>query len=587
MIIKNLIIAILSVSLLTSCSTNRYKETRQLKFIISNYTQEYKSLDAFNAPYFNVESQLGQFGDYLTPEQVEREKALIQKTLNELRNVKTDELEESDLLLYQMFKNDLALNLEYHNYKMVYLDHFNQMGNRLRQYLDDSSPELTSFPFDSVKHYNDFVERSKGFPDFIDRQITKLKEAINHGYTHNCVVAKSAMKTYQDGLEPNYLKHPFYRPVANMPAYFTASDKQQITDAFASAVKEKIIPSFKKFDVFYKGTYLPKCRSTYGIYGLPDADKMYAYKIKRNTDSEMEATQIHEIGLNEVARIKDEFLEIMKKRNFNGTFAQFLKSLTQDEQFYFKTEKDMFAAFTQYKSKIDNEIPKYFDIIPKSEFQIVSSENSEDAAASYRMPTDFKPVAKFVVNTKNIKGVPTYGVETLYLHEAIPGHHFQLAIQFERKRELTEYQRKILDSTAFIEGWALYAERLGREEGWISSDLQTIGSLSDEMLRAVRLVVDTGIHHYGWTRSQAIQYMKDHLASDIRDIEIEADRYSVWPGQALAYKMGQLKILQLRERAKKKLGDKFNIKDFHNVVLRNGTVTLQALETAVNTWSNQ
>jgi uncharacterized protein (DUF885 family) len=189
-----------------------------------------------------------------------------------------------------------------------------------------------------------------------------------------------------------------------------------------------------------------------------------------------------------------------------------------------------------------------------------------------------------VVNTKNIKAVPSYGVNTLYLHEAIPGHHFQLALQYELKKELTEYQRKMYDSTAFVEGWALYAEYLGREMGLLSDPMQLMGSLNDEMLRAVRLVVDTGIHSKGWSRTKAIQYMKANLASDIRDIEIEADRYSVWPGQALAYKTGQLKIIELRKKAEAELGPRFDLREFHKIVLMSGTVSLKVLEEHVNDW---
>jgi uncharacterized protein (DUF885 family) len=244
----------------------------------------------------------------------------------------------------------------------------------------------------------------------------------------------------------------------------------------------------------------------------------------------------------------------------------------------------MFNAFEKVKAETAERIPRYFSLVPKSDFKIVETSNPEDAAGRYDNPTENIPYGRFVANTINLRSVPVYGVTTLMLHETVPGHHFQLALQFEMKDKLSEYQRKVYSSNAFVEGWALYAEYLGREMGMYADPLQRLGNLNDELLRAVRLVVDTGIHAFGWTHDKTIAYMRDHLASDAKDIENEANRYSVWPGQALGYKIGQLKIIELRKLAEQELGPKFDIKEFHRVVIGNGTVSLTVLEQQVKDW---
>lgn len=269
---------------------------------------------------------------------------------------------------------------------------------------------------------------------------------------------------------------------------------------------------------------------------------------------------------------------------YRGSMKENLKRITSDPQSYFTNVKDMFAAYESLRAAVNREVEKSFSLIPKTDFKMVESENPEDAAGSYSDPTEVLPVGRFIVNSKNLKATPRWGVNTLFIHEAIPGHHFHLALQYEMKDTLSEYQRKMFYSNAFTEGWALYAERWGREAGLLKDPAQMVGSLSDEMPRAVRLVVDTGIHHYGWSREKVIRYMTANLPSDARDIQIETDRYSVWPGQALGYKLGQLKILELRDEAQKRLGAKFNLKDFHKVVLENGTVSLPVLESNVEAW---
>ncbi|MBL7543138.1 MAG: DUF885 domain-containing protein, partial [Bdellovibrionaceae bacterium] len=339
-----------------------------------------------------------------------------------------------------------------------------------------------------------------------------------------------------------------------------------------------------KFDSYFQKEYLPKCRQDFGYGTLPNGKKWYRYFIKVNTNTNKSPEEIHKVGLSEVARIQKEMMKIKERMNFKGDFKSFLKFIVDDPSMYFKNPKDAIEAFQNVRKKIDGLIPNYFNLVPKTDYQVVEAENRDASAASYSSPTEMKTYGRFVVNTLNLKSNTIPGVTTLSLHEAIPGHHFQLALAFELKNTITEYQRKVFNSNAFVEGWALYAEYLGREMGLFKDDVQYLGHLSDEMLRACRLVVDTGIHAKGWSRQKAIDFMAAHLASDMRDIESEVERYSVWPGQALGYKIGQLKIIELRKKAENALKNQFDIKKFHDLVLGQGTLSLFVLEKRVNQW---
>jgi uncharacterized protein (DUF885 family) len=573
-----------SAAVLLSAGTCLASEHDKLLQIVNEYTEGAKRLDAFEAPIYNVEDQLSQFGDYPAPAFYDREKKLFETTIAKLKTVDAHALQGKDKVLYRLISEDMTVSLEGFKYPRELLD-FNQMSNRLHSYIDDSSQDLTNFPFDSVKHYEDFYKRSEGFPAYVDAEIALLRRGIKEKVVLSCAVAERAPNSYKDGLETDVQKNPFYRPLTFMPKDFSDADRKRLTTEYTAMVKDRIIPGFQKFDHFYKTEYLPNCRkNAYGMGDLPNGKEWYKYEILNQTNLAMDPKAIHELGLKEVARISKEMEGIKKEMGFKGSLKDFLKSLTDDPKYFFTNQKDMFNAFLNVKTKTAAVVPQYFKLIPKNDFTIVETSNPEDASGSYSMPTDYVPHGKFVVNTKNLRSVPVYDVTTLMLHETVPGHHFQLALQFEEKDLLTEYQRKIFNSNSFVEGWALYCEYLGNEMGMYKDPIQRLGNRNDEMLRAVRLVVDTGIHAYGWSREKAIAYMTEHLASDPGDISNESNRYSVWPGQALGYKLGQLKIIELRKMAEKELGPKFDIRDFHSRVIGDGTLSLGVLEAQIKDW---
>ncbi|MBL7554379.1 MAG: DUF885 domain-containing protein [Bdellovibrionaceae bacterium] len=554
-----------------------------LNKLVTGYTEQVKRLDAYAAPYFNVEEDLGKFGDYLKPELKVKQRNLVEQTLKELKTIDKSKLDESYQITYDLFKEDLETVLGGFDFPYEALTVDNKW-TRLTEYLESSSPSLTSFPFSTVKHYEAYVSRAAGFPAYIDRQIKALRDGLQKKVVLSCPIAEKVPGTYKDGLVKDVEKNPFYRPISMMPKEFSKSEKDKIQASFKTMIATHIVPSFERFDAFFQKEYLPKCRKDFGYGTLPNGKKWYRYFVKLNTNTNKTPEEIHKIGLAEVARIRGEMIKIKDKMGFKGDFKAFLKFIVDDPNSYFKTPKEAIESYNTVRKKIDAEIPKYFNLQPKADYQVVEAENGDAPAASYNVPTELKNYGRFVVNTINLKGNSILEMTSLSLHEAVPGHHFQLALAFELKDKITEYQRKIFYSNAFVEGWALYTEYLGREMGLFTDDKQYLGHLSSEMLRAVRLVLDTGIHSKGWTRQQSIDYMAANLASDIKDVESEVERYSVWPGQALGYKIGQLKIIELRKKAEKELKNQFDIKKFHDVVLGQGTLSLFVLEKRVNKW---
>lgn len=575
---------ILAGSFGCSSKPKNLSDASKLEALISRYTEASKRLDLFYASYFDLENDLGEFGDYLDPAQKLRWRKIVESAWSELATIDAGRLTAKDQMALQLFRSDLDKSRRELEFPMEFFS-VSQMSNRLREYLDESSPTLTRFPFSKPEHFRAFVQKAHGFQPFIERQIAVLEAGAKQGYALNCTIAKKVVETYKDGLLEPVERNPFYRPALKLPEAFSAEQQMKIRAEFQTMVATNILPGFKRFNAYYTNTYLPKCRSTFGVGRLPRGRALYEFLIFRSTDLESaNAKTLHATGLREVARIKGEIQKVMHDLGYNGSFSSFLKKMAIDPKNFFGSSQEMFDVYAKFRGEAEKKIAVDFDRKPKTDFKIVEGENPEDAAASYLDPSDFTPFGRFMVNAKNLKATPRYGTGTLFLHEAVPGHHFHSALQYEMKDTLSEYQRKLFFSTAFSEGWALYAERWGREAGLVDDPYQMFGSLSDEMLRAVRLVVDTGMHAYDWPRAKVIRYMQSMLATDAREIESETDRYSVWPGQALAYKTGQLKILELRERAKQALGSRFRLSDFHGVVLGSGTVTLPILESNVLAW---
>lgn len=556
---------------------------KRLNQAIASYTEAIKHLDPYEAPYFNIEEDLEKFGDFGSDEYWARGEKILIEALRQLETVNPETLPSNEKLAYRLFKEDMELSLADYKFPIRYLQ-VNQMSNRLLNFMNSANQSLTKFPFDSIAHYDAFLKRARGFPAYVDREIRNLQVGIDKKVTLSCAIVDRVPLSYKDALEAKTEKNPFYKPVAFMPQSFPSSERERLSKAFASVIQDQLLPAYRKFDSYLKGEYRSHCRKGFGIASLPNGAEWYRHAIRINTNLSLDPREIHELGLREVARINEEMRKVQYQIGYKGTLSAFKTSVLANPDSYFRSAEDMFRAFEIAKAETAKQIPKYFSLVPQSDYKIVSTTNPEDASGSYHMPTELHPYGRFVANTINLKAIPKYDVTTLLLHEAVPGHHFQLAIGYEAKDRLTEYQRKIYGSNSFIEGWALYSEYLGNEMGLLKDPMQRFGHLNDEMLRATRLVVDSGIHSLNWSQAKANAFMRANLALDAKEIQNEVNRYSVWPGQALGYKIGQLKILELRKKAERELGAKFDIRDFHSAVIGNGNISLSVLETQVDEW---
>jgi uncharacterized protein (DUF885 family) len=390
----------------------------------------------------------------------------------------------------------------------------------------------------------------------------------------------------RDIVTANLTDNIFWAPVAAMPKEISPKDRERISAAYAAALTNEVMPAYTRLADFIERNYLPAARTTVGWVNLPDGQAWYRWRIRGATTMDMPADEIHRLGLAEVARIRGEMLAVKNQVGFKGGLEAFFKFLEEDPQFYFTNEDELLDAYRGVKRRIDALLPKLFADFPKADYEIRPVESfraASAAGASYQAPSpDGKRPGIFYINTHNLKAQPRFGLETLSLHEASPGHHFQVAIQ----QELTDLPRirRFNGYVSYSEGWALYAESLGKELGVFTDPYQWYGRLSDEMLRAMRLVVDTGLHSKGWTREQAIQYMLDNSSLAESDVTAEVERYIVWPGQALGYKLGQMHISALRARAQSQLGASFDVREFHSKILRDGAVPMDVLTAKVDRW---
>jgi uncharacterized protein (DUF885 family) len=371
-----------------------------------------------------------------------------------------------------------------------------------------------------------------------------------------------------------------------MPKEFPEAERTRLTEAFRKLILEQINPAYQKQRDFIANEYLPKTRDSVGLDKLPDGAAWYAFNARQSTTTDMSPAEIHQIGLDEVARIHGEIRKVMAEVKFEGSMQDFFKFMQTDPRFSFKDQKALLEHYRALEDKINQKIPEQFSLVPKAPFEIRPIEPFREKSAAggeYMIPSeDGSRPGIFYVNTYDLPTRKTWDAEDLYLHEAIPGHHFQLALQIELKDMPTF--RRWGGETAFAEGWGLYAESLGKDLGVYTDPYNYFGYLQNELWRAIRLVTDTGLHSKNWTREQVIKYMLDNSAESETQATAEAERYVAWPGQALAYKIGELKIKEVRAKAEKELGPKFDVREFHAEVLKDGSVPLNVLEQKIDRW---
>jgi len=433
--------------------------------------------------------------------------------------------------------------------------------------------------------YSAYVDRLNAFPKYADQNITLMRAGIETGNTQPC----ESLKGYGEGIS-GYIKpasdSSFFAVFKTFPKQISKADQKSLSLAAHKAIEESVNPSYRRYSEFYQKEYLPACRKQVGISSVPNGAALYDHFVKYYTTVDTNAETVHALGLSEVARIRGEMKKIIAAVNFKGSFKEFLHFLRTDEQFYPKTKQDYLAAAAFIAKKVDGKLPEYFSFLPRNPYGIeeIPMQIAPKVTPAYYQggAADGTRSGKYYINTYNLKSRPLYELPALTLHEAVPGHHLQISIQ----NEMTTLPdlRRFYYFHPFGEGWALYAEYLGEEMGIYTTDYEKFGRLTYEMWRALRLVVDTGMHAKGWSRERAINLMADNSALSLHNITTEVDRYITWPGQALAYKMGELKIRELRTFAEVELGEDFNLREFHSQLLINGAVPLTVMETMVKDW---
>lgn len=490
------------------------------------------------------------------------------------------------LLSYNIFVRDLKNSIEgerFQDWKMP-LNQFRNVAGNFAQMGSGTAAQ----PFKAVKDYDNWLARASRLPELLSTMQGNMRIGMKDGFVQPKVLMLKVLPQLDALIKDKPEDTIFWKPVSNFPKDFSEADKTRLTAAYRNLIAEQLMPSYRELRAFVSNEYLPACRDTVALSAMPDGEAWYAYRARMSTTTDLTPAQIHDIGLAEVARIQSQMDEVIKQVGFKGSRKEFFDYVGSDKQFEFNTEEDLLVAYRALEAKVNQKVPELFSLLPKAAFEIRPVEAfraQSSAGGSYNRPSeDGSRPGIFYVNTYDLPSRKTWDAESLFLHEAIPGHHFQLALQ----QELTGLPkfRRFGGETAFSEGWGLYAESLGKEIGVYTDSYQYFGRLQAELWRAIRLVVDTGLHSKGWTREQVIAYMKDNSATNDTEAVSETERYIAIPGQALAYKIGELKIKELRARAEKALGSQFDIRGFHAEVLKDGSVPLDVLEAKIDTWIN-
>ncbi len=442
-------------------------------------------------------------------------------------------------------------------------------------------------PFDTVRDYENWIARLDSFGAYVDQVIALLEIGIREKRTQACAITARIAPQFDAQRVSAPAASPFFQPLDQMPANIPAAEQQRLKAAGAQAIARTVLPAMARLERFFKGRYTPACRASPGISATPDGAAFYRSQIAYFTTTDMTPDAIHGLGLREVARIRGEMDKVIAAVGFKGSFQEFCHFLRTDPQFFYKDPTDLLHGYMVIAKGIDPNLVRLFGKLPRTPYGVrpIPDTSAPSAPTAYYQPpsNDGSRAGYFYANLYRPEMRPKWEMETLVSHESVPGHHLQIALQYEQGLEVPMI-RRMAQFTAYVEGWGLYSESLGYDLGLYTDPYSRFGQLTYDMWRAVRLVVDTGIHSKGWSRQQAIDYFAANAPKSELDIANEIDRYISWPGQALAYKLGQRKIMELREEARTRLGERFDIREFHDQVLANGPVPLDMLQRNVEDW---
>ena len=510
---------------------------------------------------------------------IERQTDFKKAILKRLKDIAREELSRESQINYDIFARLLSDELSEHEFQTHLMPLTNRWGFHI------AFPELPKrTPLKTVRDYENYIARLNDFPRYADEQM----ELLAAGMQANLVLPDVVMDGYSETIRPHIVKDArrslLFTPFKSFPKRIDKSDRARLRAAGEAAVMQSVAPTYEKFLRFMEDRYLPACRGSIAAATLPKGREFYRYRVRHFTTLDVSPAEVHQIGLRQVARIRQEMVDVVQQAKFDGDLSDYITYLREDPKFYAKTPEQLQMEVAWILKKMDGRLPELFKTLPRMPYglrEVPAYVAPKTTSAYYSQPAgDGTRAGFYYINTYNLKSRPLFEMEALSLHEAVPGHHLQLALQQEL--DSLPPLRRFAGFTSFVEGWALYAERLGLEVGFYQTPERQFGRLSFEMWRACRLVVDTGMHDMGWTRRQAIDFMARNTALSLHNISAEVDRYISWPGQALAYKMGEIKIRELRARAERELGTAFDIREFHDIVLGSGAVPLDVLEANVD-----
>ena len=563
------IITLVFIATVSGCISNKENSSQLLTSIVNEY-QDHKGYDEQEFP-------LGLFTKKFYQFEADFAKTILKK----LSEVSEIALSETEVISLKLLKFKLKDQIDYFTYERFLNPLLSDAGFH-------SNLNYIVRPLSSYKAAKNYLNKLNAIPVFVNQHFVNLREGLEKGVSQPKVIFNGYESTYEDHIIADFSDSYFYKPFKSLPENITQDQKDSILSAAKIAIENSVIPQFKRIKTFFEDEYLPKTRTSIGVSETPGGEEYYQNRINFYTTSTLySAEDIHQIGLKEVARIKAEMLKIIKKLKFKGNFASFLKFLRTDKQFYAKTSKELLMFARDIAKRADEQLPRFFKILPRKPYGVAPV---PDAIAPKYTGGRYVGTSKnstnpgyYWVNTYNLPSRTLYTIPSLTVHEAVPGHHLQGALNNELGDSIPQFRRNLYLS-AYGEGWGLYSEFLAEEMGMYTTPYEHFGKFTYEMWRACRLVVDTGIHAKGWTRDEVVDFMSANTALSIHEINTETDRYISWPGQALSYKIGEIKIRELREKAETQLQTKFDIRAFHEVILEQGTVTLEILETRINNY---
>ena len=561
--------------IITIQSCNQFKNNKNsnhLNEIINTY-QDHEGYDSKKYP-------LG----LVTKEHYKNEADFANELLLRLSLIDTTYLDENDKISFKLLGFKLQDIVDYYEFER----HLNPLLSDAGFHSSLGYMVRPLYNYDQIKKY---LNKLNAIPDYVDQYFVNLREGLSKGVSQPLVIFEGYESTYNDHITRDYKDNYFYSPFKDLPDDLNQSQIDSILYEGQKAVEESVIPEFKRIKEFFENEYFPNTRTKIGISEIENGVDYYQNRINFYTTSKSyNADKIHKIGLDEVSRIRQEMIKIISDLKFKGSFDDFFRFLRTDDRFYAKTPRELLMFARDISKRIDAKLPKFFKTLPRKPYGVAPV---PDAIAPKYTGGRYVGTSKnssepgyYWVNTYDLKSRTLYTIPALTAHEGVPGHHLQGSLNNELGDSIPGFRRNLYLS-AFGEGWGLYSEFLADDMGIYTTKYEQFGKFTYEMWRACRLVVDTGIHAMGWTREEAVEYMSKNTALSLHEINTEVDRYISWPGQALSYKIGEIKIRELRKKAKDQLGNKFNIRDFHEVILSQGTVTLSILEERINKYINK